>query len=51
MINMIYVYFAMTGKKTHRVVYEKFKDGTVRDISDDILFEIPTSWRWVRLFF
>ena len=33
----------------HRAVYEKFKDGTVKDISDDIPFEIPTSWRWVRL--
>ena len=29
-------------------VYEKFKDGTVKDISDDIPFEIPTSWVWVR---
>ena len=27
-------------------VYEKFKDGTVKDISDDIPFEIPTPARW-----
>ena len=30
-------------------VYEKFKDGTVKDISDELPFEIPTTWRWVRL--
>ena len=29
-------------------VYEKFKDGTVKDISDELPFEIPTTWRWVR---
>ena len=33
----------------HRAVYEKFKDGTVKDISDDIPFEIPACWKWVRL--
>ena len=30
-------------------VYEKFKDGTVKDISDDIPFEIPKGWAWTRL--
>ena len=30
-------------------VYEKFKDGTAKDISDELPFEIPTTWRWVRL--
>ena len=30
-------------------VYEKFKDGTVKDISDDIPFEIPEGWAWTRL--
>ena len=29
-------------------VYEKFKDGTVKDISDELPFEIPATWRWVR---
>ena len=33
---------------SHRAVYEKFKDGTVKDISDDIPFEIPEGWAWVR---
>ena len=33
----------------HRAVYEKFKDGTVKDISDEIPFEIPDGWAWVRL--
>ena len=42
--------FIMAGiaNKSHRAVYEKFKDGTVKDISDELPFEIPTTWRWVR---
>ena len=30
-------------------VYEKFKDGTVKDISDELPFKIPGGWAWVRL--
>ena len=30
-------------------VYEKFKDGSAKYISDDIPFEIPKGWSWVRL--
>ena len=33
------------GSKT----YEIFPDGTEKDISDDISFEIPTTWEWSRL--
>ena len=40
---------ARIAKKSHRAVYEKFTDGTVTDISDELPFEIPTTWRWVRL--
>lgn len=29
--------------------YEKFEDGTVNDITDEIPFEIPESWCWARL--
>ncbi|PPB75317.1 hypothetical protein CDQ80_02100 [Campylobacter hyointestinalis subsp. hyointestinalis] len=29
--------------------YEKFQDGTVKCIEDEIPFAIPTSWSWVRL--
>ena len=32
----------------HRAVYEKFKDGTVKDISDELPFKIPATWRCVR---
>ncbi len=39
----------MQSANSCRAVYEKFKDGTVKDISVDIPFEIPASWRWVRL--
>jgi len=28
--------------------YEKFEDGTVNDITEEIPFEIPESWRWER---
>ena len=30
-------------------VYEKFGDGTVRDISDELPFMIPENWKWSRL--
>ena len=29
-------------------VYEKFKDGTAKDISDELPFAIPEGWAWVR---
>jgi Type I restriction modification DNA specificity domain. len=29
--------------------YEKFADGTVKNIDEEIPFEIPESWEWVRL--
>lgn len=29
--------------------YEKFEDGTVNDITDEIPFEIPDSWSWTRI--
>ena len=29
--------------------YEKFEDGTINDITEEIPFEIPDSWRWTRL--
>ncbi len=30
-------------------VYEKFKDGTAKDISDELPFEIPDGWAWACL--
>ena len=29
--------------------YEKFEDSTVNDITDEIPFDIPDTWKWVRL--
>ena len=29
--------------------YEKFADGTIKNIQDEIPFDLPDSWRWVRL--
>lgn len=30
--------------------YEKFADGTVKNIDEEIPFEIPQGWEWVRIF-
>ena len=27
--------------------YEKFKDGTINDITEEIPFDLPESWRWI----
>ena len=37
------------AKKSHRAAYEKFKDGTVKKISDELPFEIPDGWAWARI--
>ena len=29
--------------------YEKFEDGTINDITEEIPFDIPNSWRWIRI--
>ena len=33
----------------HNLHYEKFPDGTVKCIEDEIPFELPEGWRWDRL--
>jgi len=33
----------------HKSYYEKFADGTVKCIDEEIPFEIPESWEWCRL--
>ena len=33
----------------HNRHYEKFADGTVKDIEDEIPFEVPEGWAWCRL--
>ena len=32
----------------HKRHYEKFADGTVKDIEDEIPFEVPEGWAWCR---
>ena len=29
--------------------YEKFEDGTINDITEEIPFTIPVSWQWMRI--
>ena len=33
----------------HKRHYEKFADGSVKDIEDEIPFEVPDGWAWCRL--
>ena len=35
--------------ETDNHYYEKFEDGTVNDITDEIPFEIPSNWSWTRI--
>ena len=39
----------MVLSKRNNLHYEKFADGTVKCIEDEIPFEIPDTWVWVRL--
>lgn len=34
---------------SHNLHYEKFSDGTVKCIEDEIPFELPEGWEWTRL--
>ena len=34
---------------SHNLHYEKFSDGTVKCIEDEIPFELPKGWEWTRL--
>ena len=29
--------------------YEKFEDGTINDITEEIPFDIPDTWKWCRI--
>ena len=35
--------------KLHKRHYEQFADGTVKDIEDEIPFDVPEGWAWCRL--
>ena len=37
--------------RLHNLHYEKFADGSVKCIEDEIPFELPEGWQWVRLVF
>ncbi len=39
-------YFTIYINNLH---YEKFQDGTVKCIEDEIPFEVPEGWEWTRL--
>ncbi|MHC3757669.1 restriction endonuclease subunit S [Staphylococcus succinus] len=42
--NESYIYKDMDGSH-----YEKYENGTIKSIQEEIPFEIPESWQWVRL--
>ena len=35
--------------RIHNLHYEKFQDGTVKCIEDEIPFDVPEGWEWTRL--
>ena len=37
------------GSKTHYTYHEILADGSENDITEDIPFEIPDSWEWIRM--
>ena len=37
------------GSKTHATYHEIFSDGSEKDISDEIPFDLPENWVWCRL--
>ena len=39
----------MRENRIHNLHYEKFQDGTVKCIEDEIPFEVPEGWAWCRL--
>ena len=39
----------MRENRIHNLHYEKFQDGTVKCIEDEIPFEVPEGWEWCRL--
>lgn len=39
----------MIFKADDNLHYEKFQDGTVKCIEDEIPFELPEGWEWARL--
>ena len=36
------------GSKTHATYHEIFPDGSEKDISEEIPFDVPDGWEWVR---
>ena len=38
-----------TLKPDDNLHYEKFSDGTVKCIEDEIPFDVPNNWEWCRL--
>jgi type I restriction enzyme S subunit len=43
------VIFRKMGENGEQAFFERIADGTERDITDEIPFDVPESWEWVRL--
>ena len=49
-ILQLVIFFRFKLKKLlHKRHYEKFADGTVKDIEDEIPFDVPEGWAWARI--
>ena len=49
-ILQLVIFFRFKLKKLlHKRHYEKFADGTVKDIEDEIPFDVPEGWAWASL--
>ena len=42
-------FYNLNNTYSNNHYYEKFEDGTINDITEEIPFEIPESWCWTRL--
>lgn len=48
-IKLVFTNNKFVALSIHNLHYEKFADGTVKCIEDEIPFEVPDGWEWCRL--
>ncbi|MEJ8744375.1 restriction endonuclease subunit S [Mediterraneibacter sp. HCN-7094] len=48
-IQMVILLIRDTLRSVDNLHYEKFSDGTIKCIEDEIPFDVPNNWEWVRI--